>query len=218
MNAPPVGGESMRIRVLVAEAAEKAAELVARPEVAQKWEDPSSLEGMTVGALAAHLIRATGAVIAYLERSDPAGQSGEVLTAPQYFRAALEAPIHDRIIEVSTAESEPGPAALADKARSVAQAIAGRLPEEPADRLIEALEGRPLRLDDFCRTRLIETVMHTDDLAFSVGVPMPEIPGVTAEIIDVLMNIARERHGDWAVIHALGRRERIGDTPVFPVF
>ena len=37
------------------EAARSAATLVARAEVADAWDRPSALEGMTVGALAVHL-------------------------------------------------------------------------------------------------------------------------------------------------------------------
>ena len=215
----------MLARSIVIEAAAVAADLVATPQVRDNWDEPSSLDDMTVGALAAHLIRATGAVIAYLERSDPTLTAadlkpGELLTKITYFRAALEAPIHDRIKQVSATESEPGPEELAAKARRVADSLAGRLLEEPAERLIGALEGRMLTLDDFCRTRMIEIMMHVDDLAWSVGLPTPDAPEATAEIIDILIGIARDRHGDWGVIHALGRTERRlrDDPPVFPVF
>lgn len=217
MAKPAANSESARVRSIVIEAADRAADLVATPEIAAHWDKPSSLEGMTVGALAAHLIRATGAVVAYLERTDPNEQPEEILTRITYFRAALEAPIHDRIKQVSATESEPGAAELAAKARRVADGLAGRLLEEPIDRLIGALEGRMVTLDDFCRTRMIEIGMHLDDLAFSVGLPTPEVEGAADGIIEILMGIARQRHGDWGVIHALGRRERLTD-PVFPVF
>ena len=49
-----------------------------------------------------------------------------------------------------------------------------RLAEEPTDRLVAALGGRMLSLDDFCRTRLIEVLFHLDDVAASVGVPCPD--------------------------------------------
>jgi len=74
-----------------------------------------------------------------------------------------------------------------------------------------------LTLDDFCRTRLIEVIMHIEDLAASLGVDPPAAnPLATGEIIDILVGIARYRHGDWSVIRALGRAER-ATTAVFPV-
>ncbi len=196
-----------------------AADLVARPEVAANWHEPSALEGMTVGALAAHLVRATGAVLAYLDRTDPDDRpDGELLTPATYFHAAIDSPIHEQIKQVSAGEAAVGPAELAAKSRVLAETLEQRLPAEPADRLIGALGKRMLTLDDFCRTRMIEIGMHVDDLAHSVGLDTPELgDAVTGEIIDIVVGIARHLHGDWAVIHALARAERSTDS-VFPVF
>ena len=75
--------------------------------------------------------------------------------------------------------------------------------------------GRPRY---FCRTRLIEVLLHLDDLAASVGVTCPD---TSAEgrgiVIDILIGIARLQHGDWPVLHALARDER-RENAVFPVF
>jgi len=211
--------DSTQIRDMVVSSSLVAAELVSSHEVIAQWEEPSALDGMTVGALAAHLVRATGATLAYLDRTDPgATPDGELLTKISYFHAAVDSPIHERIKEVSAEEASVGPAAVADRANEVAALLASRLPAEPADRLIGALGDRMLTLDDFCRTRMIEIGMHIDDLASSVGVATPELStAVTAEIIDIVMGIARQQHGDWAVIHALARVERSNGT-VFPVF
>lgn len=208
---------------MVVAAAEQAADLVETDEVRDRWNEPSALDGMTVGALAAHLIRATGAVIAYLDRSDPELRAADIppadlLTKTTYFHAAIDSPVHERIREVSAEEAAVGHAELATKARRLAADLAARLPTEPEGRLIGALGKRQLTLDDFCRTRMIETLMHIDDLAHSVELPTPDIdPDGTGEIIDIVVGIARHLHGDWAVIHALARAER-SDADVFPVF
>jgi hypothetical protein len=221
MEARPVSGEvlggglrSERVRELVVEACRTAAELVGNPAVAASWDRPSALEGMTVGALAAHLVRAAGATVAYLDR--PAGD-GEVLDAVEYFHQALTAPIHGRIREVSATEASAGAVALATRCRQVSDQLASRLVAEPVDRMIGALEGRRLTLDDFCRTRLIEILVHVDDLAASVSLKPPAVPAeATGVVIDVLVGIARRRYGDWGVVRALARRER-ADPAVFPV-
>lgn len=205
---------SADVRDLVVDACRRAAELMAEPVVARRWDEPSALDGMTVGALAAHLVRAAGATIAYLDR--PAGD-GDLLDAVEYFHQALVAPIHQRIKQVSSDEAAPGPAALADKCRDVADRLGERLAVEPPDRTIAALEGRRLTLDDFCRTRLIEILVHLDDLAASVAMPPPDVPSeATRHVIDVLVGIARRRHGDWAVIRTLARGER-AEAGIFPV-
>ena len=204
---------------MVIDAAATGADLVAHSEVADRWDEPSALAGMTIGALAAHLIRATGATLAYLDRTDPSLRpTEELLTKSTYFHAAIDSPIHERIREVSADEASVGADELAAKARQVADDLATRLRAEPEDRLVGALGGRMLTLDDFCRTRMIEIGMHIDDLAHSIGVETPELPpSVTAEIIDIVVDIARHKHGDWSVIHALARAER-ATSEVFPVF
>lgn len=203
---------------MVVTSAEAAAELIASTEVRVAWAEASALEGMTVGALAAHLIRATGAVIAYLDRTDPDERpTTDLLTPATYFHAAIDSPIHDRIKEVSADEAAAGHEELTLKSRQLAIDLAERFEGEPVDRLVGALGQRMLLLDDFCRTRMIEIGIHIDDLAHSVDLATPVLdPGVTAEVIEILVSIARHLHGDWAVVHALGRAERA--TPgVFPV-
>lgn len=209
-----------QVRALVVSAVRQATALMASPEVASSWNQPSALEGMTVGALCAHLVRAAGATLAYLDRTDPAAvPDDELLTPVTYFRAALEAPIHGQIREVSKDESAIGPQAMVEKCGEVAESLERRLAAEPTDRLVGALGGRMLSLDDFCRTRLIEVLTHIDDVAASIGQEPPTVDRrATGEIIDILIGIARDRGDDWRVIRALSRAERTDpDHPVFPV-
>ena len=211
--------DSATVRSLVIDAVAEAAKLIASEEIMSAWHRPSLLEGMTVGALSAHLVRAAGSVLAYLDRTDPAAEpDDELLTPVTYFQAAIEAPIHDRIKEVSAAEAAVGPHDVLVECRRVASELRRRLPTEPTDRLVGALGGRMLRLDDYCRTRFIEVMIHIDDLAASVGTPTPEFDArATGEIIDILIGIARRRHGDWPLIHALARADRPDGHRVLPV-
>jgi len=219
----PLPPESIQVRRLVVEAVERAAELIAAPATAERWNHPSALEGMTVGALAAHLVRAAGATIAYLDRT-PSEQSpaDELLTPSTYFHAAIASPIHDQIKTVSSDEASIGHQATAEKCSRLAHELSDRLSTEPADRLIAALGGRFLTLDDFCRTRMIEVLLHLDDLAVSTDQPRPETdPEGPALVIDICINIARNLHGDWPVLYALARNERATSdrsSRVFPVF
>ncbi|MCP3856139.1 MAG: maleylpyruvate isomerase family protein, partial [Actinomycetia bacterium] len=188
---------SQRVRNLVVEAIDGAAEVMARPVVAQRWDEPSALEGMTVGALSAHLVRAAGATLAYLDRTDPeARPDGELLTPITYFHAAVDSPIHNQIKDVSATEAEIGHPATVDKCREVAAQMRERFAAEPTDRLVAALGGRMLTLDDFCRTRMIEVLLHLDDLAVSVGEQRPATdPEGPAIVIDIVMGIARRHRG-----------------------
>lgn len=212
--------ESAVVRSMVVEAVEAAAELMSRPSVGAAWDKPSALAGMTVGGLASHLVRAAGATIAYLDRTPvDAEPEGDLLTPVTYFHAALDSPIHEQIKQVSEDESAIGHQATAAKCAELAAELGRRLEDEPTNRLIGALGGRMLTLDDFCRTRLIEVLLHLDDLSVSVGERRPETnPSGIAVVIDIVGGIARHIHGDWKVAYALARSERVGDPPVFPVF
>jgi hypothetical protein len=58
-------------------------------------------------------------------------------------------------------------------------------------------------------TRMVELVAHTDDLAVSVGLePPPPDPDAATLVVHCLVDVARRRHGDLAVVRALTRRER----------
>jgi hypothetical protein len=66
-----------------------------------------------------------------------------------------------------------------------------------------------MMLDEYLRTRVVELVVHADDLAASIGVELvPPQPATCRVAIDVLVDAARIRHGDMAVLRALARRER----------
>src|SRR4029077_19574651 len=91
-----------------------AADISGSETVASRWDEPSALAGMTIGALCAHLVRAAGAVLAYLDRTDPATPpAGDLLTPVTYFHAAIDSPIHEQIKEVSATEANVGAHAVA---------------------------------------------------------------------------------------------------------
>lgn len=64
-------------------------------------------------------------------------------------------------------------------------------------------------LDDFLLTRLLEMVVHSDDLASSARVATPEIPHAATEVVlGLLTRIAARRHGSTAVLRVFARPER----------
>jgi hypothetical protein len=74
-----------------------------------------------------------------------------------------------------------------------------------------------VRFSDWLPTRVMELVVHGDDLAASVGIDAPPPSEAAAVTIDLMVALARAVHGDLAVVRALARRER-ASRPVFPVF
>ena len=79
-----------------------------------------------------------------------------------------------------------------------------------ASRLVQPPAGPwALALDDFLITRMMEIAVHSDDLAYSVGLPTPRLPDDVLEpVIDLLARLAVRRRGATAVLRALSRAER----------
>lgn len=64
-------------------------------------------------------------------------------------------------------------------------------------------QGWSLRRDDFLLTRMLEIVVHADDLAVSLGVPTPHFPDPVFEPVrDLLVRLAVHRNGQPAVTTA----------------
>ncbi len=70
-------------------------------------------------------------------------------------------------------------------------------------------QGWALTAHDFLVTRLMETVVHSDDLAASVGVETPEFPDDGGRAgAGLLTGLAVRRHGPTALVRALTRPQR----------
>lgn len=203
------------IRATFLAAGRAAVDLLARPEVAARWDQPSSLPHFTVGGLAGHLARAVTTVEGYLDREEP--PAGDVVTAAGYYHAALgpsgavdlDSDLHTAVRRRGEEAAAGGPEAVAGALRDLLARMEGRLAAEPGTRRIVVLHGLTLSLDDYLVTRVVELVVHMDDLAVSLDLPAPEPPAEAATVtIDALVRLARLRHGDLAVVRALARRER----------
>ena len=201
------------IRDLFLEAAVVGGGLLAAPEVAARWHEPSALAEFTVRGLAGHLVRATTSVEAYLDRDEPAG---EPITPAEYYAAAvgdgppdLDSPLHRAIRERGEELAAGGHAGLVASFDATVERLRTRLVEERADRRVQVYKDLVLTLDGYLATRLIELLVHIDDLAVSVGLPTPEPAAAAAQVaVDTLVGVARIRHGDLAVLRALTRAER----------
>jgi hypothetical protein len=182
--------------------------------LAERFDGPSALAEFSVRGLAGHLRRAMTMVEAYLDQ--PAPDAGpDTLDAPAYFATVLptdrnlDSEFHRSIRQrgVETAPDRPDDFSLL-WAESAGNLIT-RLEQEPADRPVQVFGGVVLTLDEYLATRLVELVVHADDLAVSLDVaPALLSPAVTGLVITTLVEVARLRHGDSAVVRALCRRER----------
>ena len=207
----------MKIRRLFLDTAGAVGPLLAGSEIAARWDEPSVLTGMTVGALAGHLARAVSTVAGYLASDGPVSDAPS-LDAAGYFASIdglggrdvdIDAPLHRAIRRRSEEAAAGGAAEVLGRWDATVQELAALLPVEPDDRMVAVLDGRAMRLDDYLVTRLVEMIVHGDDLAVSLGITPPQMPEDAADaVIGMLVDMARRRHGDLAVVRALTRRER----------
>jgi Mycothiol maleylpyruvate isomerase N-terminal domain len=207
-------------RMAYVEAATIAAELVALPDVAAKWDDPGTSRGMTVGGIAVHLVGSgIEMLVSCLLEEEPPGT--RTLEPSRYFSGQsldLDHEGHEDVRERARSGSQRGAASLASDAASAVSGLAVSLAEQGESRRVLVLGKFDMTLDGFLITRLVELLAHADDLAASISIPTPDMPAKAYDlVIPCLTDVARRRHGDLAVLRALARRERSIDE-VFPVF
>ena len=203
------------LRHVLAEAAGSVLQLVASPEVGREWSQPSALDGMTVGGLAAHFIMALHRTIELLAQEAP--DTDRIATPFEFFgdnRRESASALDDERGRFIVAASEDGAAEgqpeVVDELTSViAQVDAALADVAPGTTIATArIPDARCRLDDFLRTRLAEVVLHGDDLASSVGVVWHPPTRAADEVIALLVEMARERVGELEVLRALAREER----------
>jgi len=210
------------IPTLFLEMGDTVSELLNHPDVETLWNEPSSLQDMTVGALAAHLGRAFTTVWLYLPADEC--QVIEDIDASSYFFRAFDQPDEDlaelraSIAQRAADDAEPGVEAVRNLHQRTVQDLRTNLIGEPAERGIEVFGGVCMPLDSYLVTRMVEAVIHSDDLSHSLGIDMPVFsPDVVDLVMVALLGMARDRHGDVAMLREFARGERAsGDTlPVF---
>lgn len=197
------------------EAARSAAALLGRPEVAELWDRPSALEDMSVGALAVHLASELLLVSEAWHDQDRWSADDPVPLLEHYRRSAWVTAGPDDEANVAIRESAgrdaaTGPAAMLD---AVEAALADLESLPGAARLSGSVQmtwwSWSLSFEDFLVTRMMEIVVHSDDLAVSVGIDSPELAANVLEpVLSLLVGVATLRHGQADVVRALSRAER----------
>lgn len=195
-----------------------AAALLRRPAVAAAWAAPSDLPGYTVGGIAGHLIRAVGRLETTLDAPTPVGGAEARLT--DWYLDNRVATAEDLDRELPRMLRDDGEQLGTRGAESLAQeldALAVRLPErlatESPDRHVRVvLTDAPVPIADYVGSRVVELVVHADDVAVGAGVDPPAFePAVLDAAAWFLLRLARVRSGDVAVLRAFTRAARVED-------
>ncbi|WP_433288281.1 maleylpyruvate isomerase N-terminal domain-containing protein [Micromonospora sp. CA-244673] len=202
-----------QIRELYLSAAASAAKLLAAPQVAAAWHEPSALAKLSVRGLAGHLAGQIFFIPKVLAEPVP---TEKVIPLHKYYALVswigsdLDDPFNVLIRTSGEQDAADGPAALAARVEATVRELRAVLPTAPSRAVRRPTWGAwSISLDDFVTSRLLEVAVHCDDLAYSVGVPAPELPAQAIEtVVDVLSRIAIRRHGATNVLRALSRAER----------
>jgi mycothiol maleylpyruvate isomerase-like protein len=198
-------------------AAASAVALLRDPAVSGSWDKPSALMEFSVAGLAGHvahqLVRVGDVLVPHGEVQEPIPLIEHFSRSP-WVQAGLDHESNLSVRRGGEAAAAAGPAVLVERAQALLEMQSAALAAEPADRVVHLpWSGWSLRLDDFLLTRLVELVVHSDDLAASVGVETPELPASVIEpVVELLARLAVHRHGPTAVIRTLSRAERAPAT------
>ena len=199
-------------RAAVLQAVDALVDLVAAPEVKAAWERESALPGMTVGGLARHLVSQPECAVEFLRISPPPAVETVSLTE-YYARVDWLGAGRDDVENTSIRDdfnemAGPGHAdslEVLDRARG---ALGDAIAAAPATTYVP-WQDCAMQTDDFLVCRLLEIVVHADDLAVSVG---RAAPAFAAEVLDpvvaLLAVLSVRRHGQDALVRALARAER----------
>ena len=190
--------------------------LASRPEVAEQWNNPSALERMTVGGVAAHGLGIVEDILNHCERPEPA--TPRFIGIVEYYRAArldkredLDLEGHAFIIDLAERKAADGPGPLLEKSAATIEQLKWMLPGLDPNKHVYLPRQPPMAgpLAMMVTNRTVELTAHMDDLAVSVGLPTPPItPEAGAMALTVLVSIARKMNTDLEVIRAMARVER----------
>lgn len=182
-------------------------------EVRERWTEESSCAGMTVGGLAHHTVRQVELLVRMFP--DARTDEGPITLLEHYRRAAwantgLDEEVNTAIRDTDNERAASGPAELSGHTTEQLVGLAAALASvEDDDAVLLEWQGWALTAEDFAVSRLMEMLVHADDLAASVGLETPEFPAEAARrVLRLLTEIAVDRHGQTALVRALSRPQR----------
>lgn len=196
----------------VVRAVDSLVDLVASPAVAAAWDRESALPGMTVGGLTRHLVSQPECAVEFLGTSPPAHV--QTVSLMDYYArvdwlgAPVEAEENTSIRDDFNELAAPGASdslAILERSRSelpTAISAAGPTTYVP-------WQDCALNRDDFLVCRLLEIVVHTDDLSVSLDLSTPRFdPEVLDPVLGLMAALSQRRHGQDSVVRSLARSER----------
>ena len=186
--------------------------VIAHPDMDGAWNRPSALARYSTGGVAAHAVFA-GLVRLVQLLGEPEPEEIRPVEVTDYFAPnRLESPEDDDPLFVILREgagktARRGRDALVSTARAAADELHRVLPATLSNRRVAVarIEGGTTTVSGYLRTRILEVVVHGDDLVASVGDPsIPPAPPAAIDVcVHLCVELARASAGDMAVLRAL---------------
>ncbi|GAA2104960.1 hypothetical protein GCM10009841_23400 [Microlunatus panaciterrae] len=198
----------------VVRAVDALADVVSAPEVAAAWEQESALPGMTVGGVVRHLVSQPECAVEFLRLGPQTGAETVCLTdyyaRVDWLHARIDAPENTSIRDDFNELAQAGHVASLDILEQARAALPSAMAASGPTTYVP-WQDCALNLDDFLVCRLLEIVVHADDLAASLGRPTPQFDNAVLDPVAALLGVlSLRRHGQDTVVRALARSERAG--------
>ena len=211
------------VRAIWAETSGVVLEAARDGRVGDQWHAASSLPGMTVAGLVGHLLH-SGILLLELSLDATSPSRGRPLGVDEVFAlipADPSDPVHEAVEAVAGSQGEQGQSAVVEAAAACRSRLTDRLQREPNDRVISIAFGDfgvPMALEDFVAARVLELVVHLDDLTSSIaGLQAAAPPDALVLTSQLGIGIAIRRHGPEAVMRSVFRRGRYGVEALDPL-
>lgn len=190
--------------------------ILVRAEVETSWGQPSALAHYTVGGVAAHAVHGVVWLEQVLKDAEPHGLRrvavGEFFGLNRVEGAAGNDPFAESLRSAAEAFAQTGPILVTAACTAARDELVSLLSSASPTRAIPVIRvaGGQVPLCEYLRTRVLEVVVHGDDVASSVaGLHVPDPPTAAAAVsLEVCLELARSRVGDLASLRAFARAER----------
>jgi len=188
--------------------------LASGDEVRRAWDEESSCAGMTVGGLTHHLLGQSRNAARLL--GSPAPADAPVLSLLDHYArapwvaASQQGEVDPEQVDTDNAGAAQGAEAVLSAGREALDVLPALL-DRPRDPDVVHIPWQDWSLPtaDFLTTRMMEVVVHADDLASSVGLETPELDEEAVDLVVALLGaVAVRRHGQVPVVRALSRPQR----------
>jgi hypothetical protein len=196
-------------------------EILGGAEVREAWARPSLLSDYSVGGLAAHAVQGVTWLEQLLKDSEPVGLRHvsvfEFFGLNRVEKGGVD-PMAASLRSAAEAFARTGADAVTAACSTSRDELVGLLDGASSHRAVPVLRvaGAQVALGDYLRTRVLEVVVHGDDIVCSVPRLTTADPPVSAVEVSlgVCLELARARVGDLGTLRGFTRTERVPPDPL----